>query len=243
MWRNEKKCIFVLNIDNYAPEITALTYPSLKYYADRIGARFYEINVRYFPGFPVCYEKLQIYRLAQEMELDWIFYVDSDVLMHPDTPDFTAHLPRNSVGHVLADMASVRWNYDKFFKRDGRNIGSANWFTVCSDLCIDLFKPLDDLTLEEALANIHPTWREGNHGIDPAHLLDDYVLSRNIAKFGLKFITLVSLLTQLGMPQAYWHHQYTWSDAEKLQMIQDRLKEWDRMAKLHDGEDGHMTKK
>lgn len=243
MWRNEKKCVFVLNIGDYAPEITAITYPNLIHYATRIDASFYRITERKFPGWPLCYEKLQIYQLAQDMNLDWIIYVDSDALIHPDTPDFTAHLPRNSVAHVLADMASVRWKYDRFFKRDGRNIGSANWFTVCSDLGIDLFRPLDDMTMEEAIGNIYPTWREGNHGVDQKHLLDDYVLSRNIAKYGLKFITLISLLTQLGMPTNFWHHQYTWNNEEKLQMIVAKHRDWERIAKLHDGEEGFLARK
>lgn len=243
MWRNEKKCIFVLNIDDYAPEITNLTYPNLLCYAERIGAMFCRITERKFPDAPICHEKLQIHQLAQEMALDWAIYIDSDVLVHPDCPDFTEHLPRNTVAHVNCDMASIRWKYDRFFKRDGRNIGSANWFTICSDLTIDLWKPLDDLSIQHAIENIHPTWRETNHGVDPAHLLDDYVLSRNIAKFGLKFTTLFALLQQMGHPINYWHHHYARDNAAKMKLIQERLAEWDRISRLHDGEDIAPPKK
>ncbi len=56
-----RKTVFTLNIGNYAPEITALTYPLLHYYAERIGAEFRIIKARMFPGWPVQYEKLQIY--------------------------------------------------------------------------------------------------------------------------------------------------------------------------------------
>jgi hypothetical protein len=117
-----KKTIFTLNVDNYAPEIVALTRPLLERYARRIGAEIYDIAQRRFPEWPVTYEKLQIYRLAQEMENDWNIYIDSDALVHPETIDFTDHLPREVVAHNGADMAALRWKYDRFFIRDGRNV-------------------------------------------------------------------------------------------------------------------------
>ena len=36
-----RKTLYVLNVEGYAPQITALTYPLLRYYADRIGAEFF----------------------------------------------------------------------------------------------------------------------------------------------------------------------------------------------------------
>jgi hypothetical protein len=77
-------------------------------------------------------------------------------------------------------MAGVRWSYDQYFRRDGRHIGSCNWFTVASDWCLDLWRPLDDLTLDEALANINITIGERNSRLcGTEHLIDDYTLSRN----------------------------------------------------------------
>lgn len=125
-----KKTVFTLNIDNYAPEITELTYPFLEHYAKRIGADFHVITERRFPGFPPVYEKLQIYRLAQEQANDWNIFFDSDALVHPDTIDFTQHLGKDTVAHNGSDMAAIRWTYDRFFLRDGRNIGSGNWLTI-----------------------------------------------------------------------------------------------------------------
>lgn len=228
MWqKNIKKTVFTLNVDNYAPEITRLTYPLIRYYANKIGADFHIINTRKFPDMPPVYEKLQIYELAQEMGNDWNIYIDSDALIHPETPDFTAHLSKDTVMHQDHDMASVRWKYDRFFLRDGRNIGSCNWFAVASDWCIDLWKPLDDLTFEECLGMINPTPNERNGGIEPGHLIDDFTLSRNIAKYGLKYISVQDMLKKLGIPGAgFFEHKYAITNEAKVASIQDTLVQW-----------------
>jgi len=228
MWNKAlKKTIFTLNIDNYAPEIRDITRPLLERYAKKIGADIYDIEDRNFPGWPVTYEKLQIYKLAQQMENDWNIYIDSDALIHPETIDFTCHLPKDVVAHNGADMAALRWKYDRFFIRDGRNVSSCNWFTLASDLCIDLWRPLDDLTPDEAVANIMPRVDELAAGITAEHLIDDYTLSRNIARFGLKFVTLKKLLAEIGLPeyQFFWH-KYTITIEEKVKGMKNCLGLW-----------------
>src|SRR6266566_3735242 len=150
--RKLKKTLYTLNVNHYPEAITSITYPLLEDYARKIGADFVVIRERKFPDYPPVYEKLQIHELGREN--DWNIYVDSDVLIHPDLFDLTEHLEKDTVLHYGADMAGNRLKYDQYFLRDGRNIGSCNWFTIASDWCLDLWKPLDDLSLEEALANI-----------------------------------------------------------------------------------------
>ena len=84
--------------------------------------------------------------------------------------DVTDYLHKNTICHNGRDMAGIRWKYDQYFRRDGRHVGSCNWFTVASDWCLDLWRPLDDLTLEEALANINITIGErcAAHGLGRA---------------------------------------------------------------------------
>jgi hypothetical protein len=230
MWQNKvKKAIFTLNIDNYAPEITELTYPLLRAYASKIGAEFVVINRRKFLDYPVVYEKLQIYELAQEMGNEWNIYIDSDALIHPDLMDFTVILPRDTVAHHGSDFASIRWRYDRFFRRDGRHIGSGNWFAIASDWCVELWKPLDDLTIAEAVDNIFPTVDERVSGvINKDHLIDDYTLSRNIAKYGLKFASIRKLLDSLGFPGGgpFFWHQYLLPIEQKVIGIKKQLADW-----------------
>ena len=222
-----KKTVFTLNVDDYAKEITDLTYPLIKQYAHKIRAEFQIISKRKFPEMPPVYEKLQIYELGKGN--DWNIYIDSDALVHPDLMDLTEHLSKDTVLHHGADMASVRWTYDKYFRRDGRNIGSCNWFTVASDWCIDLWTPLD-LTLHEAMANIHPTLNEIQCGIDASHLIDDYTLSRNIARFGLKFTTFLDLTQKIGERGNFLWHEYTIPVGEKVARIKEVLHNWKLIA-------------
>ena len=224
--QQERTTVYTLNLGPYAPEVTALTYPLLRAWASRIGADLIIIDERRFPAWPICYEKLQVYDRAQERGDDWSIFVDADALVHPDTPDFTRLMPRDTVAHNAMDMAAVRWDYDQYFLRDGRHIGSGNWLAIASAWCRDLWRPLDDLTLDEAVSRIHPVAFERRAGITPEHLLDDYVLSRNIAKFGLKFTTLKQVQEQTGCAGEFFRHEYLISTAEKVVALKQVLVDW-----------------
>ena len=218
-----KKTLYTLNIGDYAPEIRALTFPLLRGWADKIGADFHVIEERKFPDWPIVYEKLQIYELGQGN--DWNIFADADTLVHPEMFDVTEHIGKDTVCHNGSDMANIRWKYDGYFRRDGRNIGSCNWFTVASDWCLDLWRPLEDLTFQEALGNIRPTVGETTSGFcSKEHLIDDYTLSRNIARFGLKFQTVSDLCGKFGFRGPYGqpttpflYHKYTISNRQKVE--------------------------
>jgi hypothetical protein len=225
--RPVKKTVYTLNVGDYAPEICALTYPLLQAYARKIGAQFHVIRERKFPEWPMDYEKLQIYELAREHGNDWSIYIDSDALVNPEMFDVTDHLHKNTVCHNGKDMAGIRWKYDHYFRRDGRHIGSCNWFAIGSDWCLDLWKPLDDLSPADAIANISITVGERNSGYcETGHLVSDYTLSRNIARFGLKFQTLIELCGRLGWngpggqpANPFLFHKYNISNERKVQEL------------------------
>lgn len=219
--------IFTLNVDGYSREITDLTYPLLKFYAKKIGADFYVISERRFPNWPVTYEKLQIFELGKIAQNDWNIFLDSDTLVHPETIDFTNYIPMDTVAHNGYDFANIRWRYDEYFRRDGRNIGSCNWAAFASSWCLDLWRPLDDLTFEEALENIYPTRNELNTVVTREHLIDDYTLSRNIARFGLKFKTLRDIEEKLDLKDAFFfYHQYTLTLREKVEDMKKVIESW-----------------
>ncbi len=219
-----KKTLFTLNINDYSKEITNITYPFLEGYAKKIDAKFQIINTRKFPNFPVVYEKLQIYELGKDN--DWNIYIDSDAMIHPDTFDITELISKDTVLTAGVDFAPIRWKYDEYFRRDGRNIGAGNWFTVVSNWCIDLWKPLDDLTLNEAIDNIYPTIKERNFVGDKTHFIDDYVVSRNIAKYGLKFTTFRDLLEKYNNPGEFLFHEYLYTTEEKIANLNKILELW-----------------
>ena len=228
MWQKSgalKKTIFTLNVNDYSPEITALTYPLLEGYAKKIGADFHIISERKHPDFPPVYEKLQIYDLAREMENDWNLYIDSDAVIHPDIPDWTNFLDKDTIAHNGTDNATIRWKYDRYFWRDGRHIGSCNWFAMASDWCVELWKPLD-ITLAEAVANINLTNKERTTVLTPDHLIDDYALSRNIAKYGLKVKTIADIQKECNVPGGFHWHEYTLTVEDKVAKMKKLLKDW-----------------
>ena len=251
--RPVNKRIYLLNIapdgnpEGWQPRVRYLTYPLIANYARKIGASIVEITERKFPTFPITYEKLQIHALAKQevramipiqgeppfgFEItqavvpvaEWNIYIDLDALVNPEFFDITQMLPKDHVAHNGRDMANMRWRYDQYFKRDGRHWGSCNWFSIASDWCLDLWRPLDDLTAAEALANINITIQEHNSGqCKTEHLIDDYTLSRNIARFGLKSTTVIDVCGNLGFKEPsgrgynpFLWHIYTETEEQKL---------------------------
>lgn len=225
-----RKTVYTLNIGNYEPAICELTYPLMKHWAGKIGADFHVISERKFPEFPVVYEKLQIRELAAQHGNEWSIYIDSDALVNPEFFDPTNFVHKDTVVHNGRDMANIRWRYDQYFRRDGRNIGSCNWFTMASDWCLDLWTPLE-IPLSEALQRISITTNEHNSGqCKTEHLIDDFTLSRNIARFGLKFDTITEICGRLGwkMPDGrgaspFLFHLYALPTEVKIQRLLDVL--------------------
>ena len=220
--------VYTLDVEGYAPEIVALTRPLLARWVDKIGATLHVIADRRFPDWPPVYEKLQIHDLARRRGDDWSIFIDADALVHPDFFDPTNHIPRDTVAHNGCDMAGMRWRYDEYFKRDGRNIGSCNWFAVASSWCRDLWRPLDDLTFAEAVERIYPVQVELNSIITRDHLIDDYTLSRNIARFGLKFKTVLQIIKETGFSDdtGFLWHQYMLTPAQKVEEMHKILDAW-----------------
>ena len=219
------KAIWTLNVDDYAPEITACTYPLIRRYADKIGAEFRVISERNFTGYPYMYEKLQMYELGREY--DWNILIDSDALIHPEMFDITDQLTKDTVCFNGLDMAGIRWRGDDYFRRDGRYLGTCSWFSVASNWCLDLWHPLEDMSLQEALNNIFPNLSEVNSGLCPlTHFMDDYVISRNVARYGLKVTTCDEMFKRLGFPNTFLWHMYKIPRDEKLARIKEILTKW-----------------
>ena len=80
-----KKLLVTLNINDFDKEITELTFPYMKEYAQNIGADFYIIKERKFLNLPVMLEKFQIYDISKDY--DWIIYLDADCIINPKAKD------------------------------------------------------------------------------------------------------------------------------------------------------------
>ncbi len=66
----------------------------------------------------------------------------------------------------------------------------------------------------------------------PEHLIDDYALSRNIARFGLKVTTLNDIWAASGLVSAqggpeFFYHQYLIDIDTKIEQVKETLEKWD----------------
>jgi len=132
--------------------------------------------------------------------------------------------------------------------RDGRWIGTAGWFSVASSWCIDLWRPIDDMGLDEVLGNIFPIVSEERGGITREHLVDDYVVSRNVARYGLKYDTVDRVMREMGYDGSsyFLRHVYNVTSQRKLEFMKRSLYEWGLPVEFSDNDypyyiDGWMT--
>ena len=182
--KRKMKNVFVFNINNYFPELTNLTIPTIKAYAEKIGANLNIITERKYLSWPILTEKLQIWELG--LNSDWSILFDADILIHPDCPDITENIPLNCVGAKDAYDANKQLQMDKYFIRDGRNIGLSSCCIVTSKLTHDLWKPIikdAELSKEDVLNNI----------LQDRKIVDEYCISRNMAKYGLKLYPILPI--------------------------------------------------
>lgn len=169
------KLVHVVYINDYFPELWKLTYPTIKAYADRIGADLNVITTRQFPQFHINYEKMQVWEDGEAYE--WNFLVDADILIHKDFPDFSTIVPSHHVGFNDNYHASSKFDIEKYpeFIRDGRDVGIASNAVITHWTTHDLFKP--EVTPWE-MENVCKV-RQGD--------IDEFNLSFNLARYGLKY--------------------------------------------------------
>lgn len=169
-----KKEIFTVCVDNYRPDLCAVTLPAIKAYAERIGAKFTLITERLHPKCPPTYEKVQAHRLGSDN--DWSLLIDADMLINDQFPDVTTIVPINSVGAHMNYQADLLFQSHPYFLRDGRKIGLASNFLAVPRWCHEVLTPLPPGTPKTV------TKRE--------FILDEYCFSLNLARFGMKLANL-----------------------------------------------------
>jgi hypothetical protein len=172
-----KKCVHVLATKDYAPELCAITVPTIRDYAERIGADFNLITERKFPDFPVNYERLQIYEAGKPY--DWNINVDADMVLGKKLPDITINAPKEWVRVVMQFNLAEYFNLEGniYFARDARGIGLVDAFLMTSNWTHDLWKPL-----EGSIPDYSHIFKDNN-----PRRISEYCISENVAKYGLKF--------------------------------------------------------
>ena len=222
-----RKLIHVVNINDFFPELFALTYPTIRSYAERNGYMINMITERKFPDYPINYEKMQVYEDGKDAEVNIL--CDADMLIHPQFPDVTEFLKRDSI--AFNDNYNISWKYHvdriRYFMRDGRDVGIATNFVVSSDWTHDVWKPLSLSQKDiEDLAKKENTESEN----DPSqrgwgHYADEFALSYNMAKYGLKYTGV----TWEDWMRPWLIHTGTGDKNEALQIARQTLEKWSRL--------------
>ena len=222
-----RKLIHVVNINDFFPELFALTYPTIRSYAERNGYMINMITERKFPDYPINYEKMQVYEDGKDAEVNIL--CDADMLIHPEFPEVTKFLKRDSI--AFNDNYNISWKYHvdriRYFMRDGRDVGIATNFVVSSDWTHDVWEPLSLSHKDiEDLAKKENTESEN----DPSqrgwgHYADEFALSYNMAKYGLKYTGV----TWEDWMRPWLIHTGTGDKNEALQIARQTLEEWSRL--------------
>jgi len=166
-----RKALWTVCVDHYAPSVTQYSIPILRAYAQKIGAEFNIITERKFPDWPATYEKLQIFK--DGTPYDQNILIDADFLLSPSLPDLTQRVPAGHIGYYMGFDASLLFAPDPYFLRDGRRLGVSTNFMIADRWCHDVWTPLE-FNFQEAQKL---TSRE--------FILDEYCVSRNIARYGM----------------------------------------------------------
>ena len=93
----QKKAVVTLTMGMEYKAISEITHPTLKAYAKKIGADFHVIEDKKFKqNIPIGYEKLQLRNFLETYHR--IIFIDSDIIIRPDTPDLFTFVPEGWFG-------------------------------------------------------------------------------------------------------------------------------------------------
>lgn len=90
----KKNLVLTISVGKIYQEISLLTHPSLKAYADKIGADF--MNIDKSDRSSPHWEKFRIFNLLSQY--DRIIYFDTDIIIREDCPNLFDIVPRSQLG-------------------------------------------------------------------------------------------------------------------------------------------------
>jgi ADP-heptose:LPS heptosyltransferase len=140
-----KTLVLTITFGEKYKEIASLTHPTLKRYADRIGADFKVITEKLISKEFIHFEKFQIYDLLLEYER--IIFIDSDIIVRDDAPSLFDIVPYNELGAFnegfldrAGALSVICQKYGQKFKEDWDGCYYNTGVLVISRLHRPLFK-------------------------------------------------------------------------------------------------------
>ena len=126
--KSELKLLITTRADEGIKEMTDITHPLIKKYAQRVGADFMVLD--HTPpsdsgdGRP-HYRILKHYDLHEEY--DRILHIDSDMIIVPGCPDIFEAVPYEKIGTVLEDKGSRKHARHQLIKQSQEQFGNIGW--------------------------------------------------------------------------------------------------------------------
>jgi hypothetical protein len=171
-----RKAVFTVRVDNYLPDLCALTLPAMKRYADKIGADFYVIEERKFPELPPTYEKMQIWHLGANY--DWSILIDCDMAIRDEMYDVTEVVLPDTVGSWMVYDPQITIAKDEYIPLDGTGTAVATNLVVVPWPLHGVWKPLE-MSSTEILSRMKRQF-----------VVDEYCFSRNMTERGIRLSSL-----------------------------------------------------
>jgi len=215
----KSKCIHVVALEDWlngkGAELCAYTLPSIKKYADKIGADFNLITKPRFPDFPCNYERFHIWEDGKDYQ--WNINIDADTLMHPEAEDPTLRInPFNTIGALLSmHQHSYFFEPNAYFTRNPNKPFFGDFFVVSSWLTHDIWEPLP-MTHEEVSSFCKADKRQ----------VSEFNLAVNFCKYDY------NLDGALVDQTKHYHLGTTMNKLDyksAIQSVRDKLKEWGKV--------------
>ena len=225
----EKKKALVTMCFGDFEKIAKITHPSLKAYADKIGADFIVINEKKLSKKFIHYEKFQIYDMFKEYSR--IMYIDTDVLVRPDCPDLFEKVKEFKLGifnegayedylGVMKDAcAKYKVNIPKW-DRQSYNTG----VMVLSRLHRQIFKkPEKEYSVYDGLSHYEQPYINLNI-ISKGYLVEDIGYHFN------RMSIMDSITGEHRLSSYIVHYASAASVPERIKVIEEDLKSWEEHA-------------
>ena len=201
-----KKLLVTLDI-NYDKEITKITFPYMKEYAEKIGADFYIITKRKFPNLDINLEKFQLYDICENY--DWTIFLDADCLIDPNGKDLTELVENDRIivpsynnpeHHFYSKNIEGKYNFNFYaplfvlvFHKNSRN-------------CLKPYKnPLEycryikiDNTNKEMIKYL-TSKKIDNQLIPKSWFLDEFLFNLNLHKYKIKTASIRDNFPQINI--------------------------------------------
>lgn len=110
-----KTAVVTICIGAFYKALSEITHPMIKNYADKIGADFICLTETKFP-LP-HYAKFQIGKLLEKY--DRVLYLDSDILVSPQTPNIFEVVPENKIGMLDESPLGYHNEFRSFLQQYG----------------------------------------------------------------------------------------------------------------------------